>query len=38
LENLLRRDDSWRSSSGGAIDAGRFWEFGSGGRAMTASA
>ena len=34
-DNLLRRDDFWRLSSGGAIDAGRCWELGSRGRAMT---
>jgi len=37
-DNLLRRDDFWRLSSGGAIATGKFREFGSGGRAMTVSA
>ena len=38
LDNLLRRDEFWRLSSGGAIAADRFQGFGSGGRAMTVSA
>jgi len=37
-DNSLKRDDFWRLSRGGAIAAGRFREFGSGGRAMTVSA
>ena len=37
-DDLLKRDDYWRSSSGGAIAAGRFLEFGSGGHPMTVSA
>jgi hypothetical protein len=37
-DNLLRRDDMWHLSSGGAIAPGRFQEFGSRGRAMTVSA
>ena len=37
-DNLLRRDDFWHLSSGGASATGRFRKFGSGGRAMTVSA
>jgi len=37
-DDLLRRDECWRVSSGGAIAAGRFREFGSGGGAQTVSA
>jgi len=37
-DNLLRRVDFWRLSSGGAIAPAAFREFGSGGRAITVSA
>jgi len=37
-DDLLRRADFWRLSTGGAIDPGGFWEFGSRGRAITVSA
>ena len=37
-DNLLRRNDFWRLSSGGAIAPAGFQEFGSRGRAMTVSA
>jgi len=37
-DELLRRVDFWRLSSGGAIAPAGFQEFGSGGRAITLSA
>jgi len=37
-DNLLRRVDFWRSSSGGAIALAGFRELGSGGHAITVSA
>jgi hypothetical protein len=37
LDNLLSRVDFWRLRSGGAIAPARFWEFESGGHAITVS-